>query len=170
MYITEPTHIIVDSVPPASRAAIYIAVGSLAVSVASAAVTFRFNVRGWRSAWFHKVAVDPMLPAIFSFFDDQEEKLVNAAIIIKNRGTRKSTPRPVTIALNAFQEMHTNLYEQVSGRLQIFDLKAGTKILQLMEDHQDAIGGALFRGPDQVSEALLNAKNELMDTLRNADH
>lgn len=166
----DPTHIIVDSAPHSSEAPLFIASASLLVSIASALTTYWLNIRGRRSSWFHKVAVDPMLDPIFDFFDEQQGKLADAAIANTNaKPNRKTPPRELTIALNDFRAGHTALYDHIASRLEVFNSSAATKITTLMESHQDSIGGAVLRSRESVLDAITAAKSELMSALRSAD-
>jgi UDP-N-acetyl-D-mannosaminuronate dehydrogenase len=110
------------------------------------------------------------LAEIFDFFDTQQPHLVEAAIQNKNgKSGRKTTPRSVTTVLTNFQEAQAALYDKVGSRVEVFDARAQAAISILLENHQDKVTVALFKGREEVIIALADAKTELMQAIRAAD-
>lgn len=170
-FFVSPQHIVIDSVPTSSRAPLDISIISLVLSILSFVFAWKQFRSDRKSAWFHKVAVDPLLRGIFDFFEGAKAELVDCAIKYQNHvnGHRKTVPANITKPLTLFSVQCSDLYEEVAARVEVFYPKGATDFRALAEKHHDSIARSVFRGKDEVVLSVDVAKRELLTKLRECD-
>jgi hypothetical protein len=166
-----PQHIVIDSSPPQSAWPLYISLASFLISVFSVGLTVWKQASDRRLSWFHKVAVDPVLQQVISFFEEQKELLVETSAKYQQLSSKRKTLSPeITKAISRFTESLVETFSLVASRVEVFDPKSAKALLELRDEHQVKVVAAMFRGDIDLKHALFEAKRALFDLLRKVDH